>query len=99
MARGSNLSQTSWKPGNSSNGNRALRVETPQQSLEMLRGVLDNRPGAARDIVLLNAGVALYAADVARSMADGIERAGEVLASGAARDKLRQFVACTGTVS
>ena len=75
--------------------NRALRVETPQQSLEMLRGVLENRPGAARDIVLLNSGVALYAADVSASIAEGIERAREALASGAAKAKMEAFVAAT----
>src|SRR5947208_2403507 len=42
--------------------NRALRVETPSESKTMLRAVLDNEPGPARDIVLLNAGVALYSA-------------------------------------
>ncbi|NML13741.1 anthranilate phosphoribosyltransferase [Azohydromonas caseinilytica] len=75
--------------------NRALRVETPQQSLEMLRGVLDNQSGPARDIVLLNAGVALYAADVSASIAEGIERAREVLANGAAKAKMEAFVAAT----
>jgi len=73
--------------------NRALRVETPEESVTMLRGVLDNQPGAARDIVLLNAGAALYAANVASSIADGIERAREALASGAAKAKLAQFIA------
>jgi anthranilate phosphoribosyltransferase len=75
--------------------NRALRVETPQQSLEMLRSVLDNQAGAARDIVLLNAGVALYAADVSASIAEGIEKAREALASGAAKAKMEAFVAAT----
>ena len=75
--------------------NRALRVETPEQSKALLLTVLDNEPGPARDIVLLNAGVALYAADVVPTMADGIDRAREVLASGAARKKLAQFVAHT----
>ena len=42
--------------------NRALRVETPAQSMAMLEAVLANEPGAARDIVALNAGAALYAA-------------------------------------
>ena len=72
---------------------RSLRVETPTQSEALLRAVLDNRPGAARDIVTLNAGVALYAADVSASMAEGIALAGAALASGAARDKLAQFIA------
>ena len=75
--------------------NRALRVETPQESVAMLRGVLDRQPGAARDIVLLNAGAALYAAHVADSIGQGIERAREDIDSGAARDKLAQFIAFT----
>ena len=75
--------------------NRALRVETPEESVAMLRGVLDNQPGAARDIVLLNAGAALYAANVAGSIGEGIERSREALASGAAKAKLAEFVAFT----
>jgi anthranilate phosphoribosyltransferase len=59
----------------------------------MLVGVLDDQASSARDIVLLNAGVALYAANVAPSMADGIALAGAALASGAARAKLEQLVA------
>ena len=69
---------------------RALRVETPEQSKAMLLGVLDNQAGAPRDIVLLNAGAALYAAGVAASMGDGIARAREALASGAAKAKLER---------
>ncbi len=72
--------------------NRALRVETPEQSKAMLLGVLDDVPGAPRDIVMLNAGVALYAANVAASMAEGVELAGKALSSGAAKSKLTQFV-------
>ncbi len=73
--------------------NRALRVDTPEESVAMLRAVLDNQPGAARDIVVLNAGAALYAANVADTIAEGIERARQALASGAAKAKLAQFVA------
>ena len=73
--------------------NRTLRVETPEQSLAVLRGVLDNQPGAARDIVTLNAGAALYAANVAASIAEGVERARAAIESGAAKAKLAQFVA------
>jgi anthranilate phosphoribosyltransferase len=72
--------------------NRALKVETPEQSKAMLLGVLDNAPGAARDIVILNAGVALYAANVVDSMAAGVQRARAVIESGAARAKLSQLV-------
>ena len=75
--------------------NRALRVETPEASVAMLRGVLDGQPGAARDIVLLNAGAALYAANVAPSIADGIARARQALDSGAARERLAQFISFT----
>ncbi len=75
--------------------NRALRVETPEESVAMLRGVLDRQPGAARDIVLLNAGAALYAANVAASIGEGIERAREALDSGAAQAKLAQFISFT----
>ncbi len=72
--------------------NRALKVETAEQSKDMLLGVLDNVPGAAKDIVILNAGVALYAANVVDSMADGIARARVAIESGAARTKLSQLV-------
>jgi anthranilate phosphoribosyltransferase len=61
--------------------------------LAVLRGVLDNQPGAARDIVTLNAGAALYAANVAASIAEGVERARVAIESGAAKAKLAQFVA------
>ena len=73
--------------------NRALKVDTPEQSMAMLRGVLDNQPGAARDIVMINAGAALYAANVASSIADGLARARVAIESGVAKAKLAQFVA------
>jgi anthranilate phosphoribosyltransferase len=73
--------------------NRALRVDTPEQSMAMLRGVLDNEASAARDIVMINAGAALYAANVASSIADGLARARVAIESGAAKAKLAQFVA------
>jgi len=72
--------------------NRALKVETAEQSRQMLLGVLENQPGPARDIVLLNAGAALYAANVADSIMNGIERARVALDSGAARAKLDQLI-------
>ncbi|MDR1228103.1 MAG: anthranilate phosphoribosyltransferase [Azoarcus sp.] len=75
-------------------GTRNLKVETPGQSIEMMRAVLDNQPGPARDIVVFNAGVALYAANVAASIADGIDRARATIASGAAKAKLDMFVHC-----
>ncbi len=79
--------------------NRALKVETPDQSRAMLMGVLDNQPGAARDIVMLNAGVALYAANVAGTMKEGLEKARAAIESGAAKTRLAQFVAATQTLA
>jgi len=75
--------------------NRALKVETPAQSMALLNAALANEPGAARDIVMLNAGVALYAANVAPTIAAGVALAREALASGKAKAKLEQFVART----
>lgn len=71
---------------------RALRVETPEQSRTMLLGVLDNEEGPARDIVVLNTAVALYAANVVDSIEAGIVRARDALSSGAAKAKLDQLV-------
>ena len=59
----------------------------------MMRAVLDNRAGAARDIVSLNAGAAIYAAGQADSIQDGVMRATELIKSGAARQKLQQLIA------
>ncbi len=73
--------------------NRALKVETPEQSKAMLLGVLDNQAGAAKDIVILNAGVALYAANVADTMQAGVQLARAAIESGAAKTKLTQLVA------
>lgn len=79
--------------------NRALKVDTPEQSKAMLLGVLDGQDNpalkAARDIVLLNAGVALYAANVCESVAAGLVLAQEALDSGAAKRKYQQLVAFT----
>ena len=71
---------------------RALRVENAQDSRAMLEAVLDNQPGPALDIVALNAGVALYAANVAPTMAAGLALAQQALANGLAKAKLAQFV-------
>ncbi len=75
--------------------NRALRVDTPEQSKAMLLGVLDNQPGAARDIVVLNTGAALYAAGVAKTMKDGVLLAQTAIESGAAKEKLLALITAT----
>ena len=74
---------------------RTIRVASPAESKAMLMQVLDNQAGPARDIVLLNAGAALYAAGVAVSIADGVAKARIAIASGAARAKLDEYVAVT----
>jgi len=76
--------------------NRALKVENAAESKTMLLAVLDNEPGAARDIVILNSGAALYAANVTDSMVAGIALARKAIESGAARAKLAQLVEVTG---
>ena len=75
--------------------NRSLKVAGPEDSRKMLLGALADEAGAARDIVLLNAGATLYAANVAPSIGEGIELARTAIKSGAARAKLDQFVAAT----
>jgi anthranilate phosphoribosyltransferase len=74
---------------------QALRVDTPEASKAMLLGVLDNQPGPALEIVVLNAGVALYAANVTPTMAEGVARSREAIRLGAAREKLTQLVQAT----
>ncbi|XHS79861.1 anthranilate phosphoribosyltransferase [Burkholderiaceae bacterium UC74_6] len=78
--------------------NRSLKVAGPEDSRKMLLGALADEPGAARDIVLLNAGATLYAANVAPSIAEGIDLARSAIKSGAARAKLDQFVEATKNV-
>lgn len=75
--------------------NRSLKVGNREESAALLREALDNQPGAARDIVALNAGLALYAGNRADSIGGGIRQAFELIASGAARDKMETFAAYT----
>ena len=74
-------------------GTRAFRVDNPEESKAMLLGILQGEQGPARDIVCLNAGAALYAANVASSIEDGLQRARAALDSGAALAKLKELVA------
>lgn len=69
-----------------------IRVANSQESLEKMDGVLNGEPGAARDIVLLNAAAALYAGNVAESLAAGIEMAREAIDSGKAKAKKEEFI-------
>ena len=76
-----------------------LKAGNREASIEIMRAVLDNQSGPARDIVLLNAGAAIYAANVADSLADGVERAREALASGRAAERLLKFVQTTQSLA
>ncbi len=73
----------------------SIRVESPAESKAMLLDVLADKPGPARDIVLLNAGAALYTAGVAASIGEGVAKARQSVSSGAARAKLDQYVSVT----
>lgn len=75
--------------------NRSLRVEDAAESKDVVLSVLDNVPGTALEIVVFNAGVALYVANRAESIGQGIAMAREALASGAARAKLDEFARFT----
>lgn len=75
--------------------NRHFKVDSCEQSRDVLLSVLDDQPGPASDVVVLNAGAALYCANVVPSIEAGIARAREVIASGAARARLDEFVRVT----
>ena len=74
---------------------KVLQVANVEESKAMLLGALDNRLGAPRDIVALNAGASIYVCGQAATLADGVEKAFEMIASGAARAKVEEFVGCT----
>jgi anthranilate phosphoribosyltransferase len=77
--------------------NRGLKVKDAGESKEMILEALGNIEGTPREIVTLNAGTALYAAGLAATIGEGIERARAAIASGAAKKKLEQFVATRRT--
>ena len=70
----------------------ALVVDSPQASLKLMREALAGKAGPALDMLLLNAGAALYAADVSPSFKEGVERARLAIADGSALRKLEEFV-------
>lgn len=70
-----------------------LAVDGAASSLVMVKSVLDNKAGAARDIVALNAGAAIYAANITDTLSAGIEKARQLIASGAAKAKFDALIA------
>ena len=77
---------------------RDIRVENSEQSLKLIEDVLSNKDGMARDVVLLNAGAALYVAGIVKDIASGIKKAATTISSGAAQQKFKDFVAMTKSV-
>jgi len=75
-----------------------LAVADAAQSLVMINEVFDNQPGPARDIVCLNAGAAIYAADLTATLRQGVDLAGEVIASGKAKQTFAALIKASNTV-
>ena len=69
-----------------------IQVANGDEAKTMLLAVMNNQAGAARDIVLLNAGAAIYVSGIVASLAEGVIKAAEIIASGAAQQKLQQLV-------
>ena len=78
--------------GLKTHNNSAIRVSSVEESKAMLLGALSDKPGAARDIVALNAGASIYVAGMSINLLDGVKRAQAVIANGEARRKLDQFI-------
>jgi anthranilate phosphoribosyltransferase len=76
----------------------SLAVADAAQSLAMIEAVFDNRPGPARDIVCLNAGAAIYAADLMATLQQGVDLASEVIASGKAKQTFAALIKASNTV-
>ena len=74
-----------------------IAIKNAAESLAMLKNVLNNRAESAKNIVLLNAGAAIYAANLTDSLAEGIAKANEVIVNGAAYEKFETFISYTRT--
>ena len=77
----------------------ALVVDSAEQSLAVIRSAFANQAGAPLDMLLLNAGAAIYVADLVASIAEGVELAREMIASGKAQDKMEQLIALSKEMS
>jgi anthranilate phosphoribosyltransferase len=72
-----------------------IQVKDAEESLNTIRGVLEDKPGPARDIVMINAGAAIYTAGLATTLKEGVEKADAAIASGEARNCLDRLVVLT----
>lgn len=71
---------------------KALTVQNANDSLNIIKGIFDGQPGPARDIVVLNAGAAIYASDIASSLSEGVEMAAAAIDAGEATEKLHALI-------
>lgn len=85
--------------GMKSVGLDAVRAKDSADSLAIIKSVMDNKEGPAKDIVSLNAGAAIYAAGLATTLAEGVARAKEVIASGAVKNKLDELISLSNKKS
>ncbi|MET0043364.1 MAG: hypothetical protein ABW100_07595, partial [Candidatus Thiodiazotropha sp. 6PLUC3] len=88
-----NLFQDIW--GITHNPLETIQVNDATESLATIRGVLEDKPGPARDIVMINAGAAIYSSGIASSLKQGIEKADAAITSGEARSRLDRLVVLT----
>jgi anthranilate phosphoribosyltransferase len=77
----------------------SFKVSNPEESMKIVLGVLDGESGPAQDIVCLNAGAALYAADLAKNIGEGLEMARAAIANGQAKAKLEEFIKTTQAIA
>jgi anthranilate phosphoribosyltransferase len=76
-----------------------LVVENAQQSLALIQRALRNEAGSASDILALNAGAAIYAADICSELSLGVAMAQDLMSSGQAEEKFREFIQFTQLVA
>ena len=76
-----------------------FKVSNPQESMDIVMGVLNGQAGPAQDIVCLNAGAALYAADLAKDIGEGLAMAKNSISSGQAKAKLQEFITTTQSLA
>lgn len=77
----------------------AIAAVDKDASRRMVEEVLDNQPGPAKDIVMLNAGAAIYVSGIASDLWGGVAKAREMIESGHARAKLDQLVKFTSAIN
>ena len=100
--RNGQISQYEIKPSDFGIANASmenLKVADAQESKAIILNIMNNQSGPARDVVCLNAGATLYAANVCKSIAEGVQLASSTITSGKAKQKLEAFVALTQSLA